>query len=264
MASEGYLFSNQAPETAARFAGLEAGFDEFTAGHLLARGVGPGWQCLEVGAGSGSIARWLAAQVGTEGSVLATDIDPQWLDDGGFAQIEVRRHNIEEDALPASAFDLVHARLVLVHLPSRDEVISRLVTSLKPGGWLVIEDFDSIVSHCLDPHDDAERVFVAVSKAVVESVHERGGDTTYARTLPHRLLAAGLAEVGASGNVVFYRGGSRQSRIQRANIDQVGPALIAAARATADEVATAHHVLDDPAFVGNTPLMITAWGRRPP
>ncbi len=175
MGGEGYLFSNEAPETAVRFAGLEAGFDEFTAGHLLARGIEPGWRCLEVGAGSGSIARWLAGQVGTDGSVLATDIEPQWLDTGGFPQIDVRRHNVEQDALPKAAFDLVHARLVLVHLPSRDGVIARLEEALKPCGWMVIEDFDSIVSHCLDPQNDAERVLVAVSRAIQGGAPPSGG-----------------------------------------------------------------------------------------
>src|SRR5215470_17943338 len=37
--------------------------------------VRPGWRCLEVGAGRGSIATWLAAQVGENGQVVATDID---------------------------------------------------------------------------------------------------------------------------------------------------------------------------------------------
>ncbi len=98
---------------------------------------------------------------------------------------------------------------------------------------------------------------------IQESLHQRGGDTNYARTLPHRLLSAGLVEVGASGRVVFFRGGEPQSQIQKANIDQVGASLVEASRATADDVSTARQVLDDHAFVGNTPLMITAWGRRP-
>jgi hypothetical protein len=33
----------------------------------------------------------------------------------------------------------------------------------------VIEDFDSVATHCLDPQSEAERGSVAVSKAVVES-----------------------------------------------------------------------------------------------
>ena len=56
-----------------------------TALHRL--GLGPGWRCLEVGAGSGSVARWLAAKVGPEGSVLATDIDTRWVDTGGLPQV---------------------------------------------------------------------------------------------------------------------------------------------------------------------------------
>jgi signal transduction histidine kinase len=37
--------------------------------------VQPGWGCLEVGAGRGSMAVWLAEQVGESGEVVATDID---------------------------------------------------------------------------------------------------------------------------------------------------------------------------------------------
>jgi len=36
------------------------------------------WRCLEIGAGAGTVATWLAAQA-TDGSVLATDIDTRWL-----------------------------------------------------------------------------------------------------------------------------------------------------------------------------------------
>lgn len=36
--------------------------------------------CWEVGAGRGSVARWLSGVVGSEGPVLATDPDDQWFD----------------------------------------------------------------------------------------------------------------------------------------------------------------------------------------
>jgi hypothetical protein len=39
-------------------------------------GVGPGWRCAEVGAGAGSLAQWLAGQVGDTGQVVATALDP--------------------------------------------------------------------------------------------------------------------------------------------------------------------------------------------
>src|SRR5688500_13501668 len=54
---------------------LEALLDAGTIQHLERRGVRRGWRCLEVGAGGGSIAAWLAARVAPEGSVVATDLD---------------------------------------------------------------------------------------------------------------------------------------------------------------------------------------------
>jgi SAM-dependent methyltransferase len=258
----GYLLDNSRAETQGRFAGLEACFDPPTRHHLASWGLGPGWRCLEVGAGSGSVARWLASQVGAGGYVLATDVDTRWLGTGGLPQLEVAEHDVAKDPLPAGAFDLIHARLVLVHLPSRDDVLARLAGALKPGGWLVVEDFDSSLPHCLDPVTDSERAFVRVGQALVAALHRRGADTTYPRTLPRRLERAGLAEVGASGHVVVYRGASAEAALQQANLDQVGQSLVAAGHVTAGDLATARRLLADPAFIANHPLMITAWGRR--
>lgn len=56
---------------------LEVCRDPGTIGRLDRLGVSCGWRCLEVGAGHGSIARWLAERVGPTGSVLAADIDPR-------------------------------------------------------------------------------------------------------------------------------------------------------------------------------------------
>ena len=54
---QGYLLDNAAHQTAGRFSGLEAGLDENTKTRLSALSIAAGWRCLEIGAGSGSIAR---------------------------------------------------------------------------------------------------------------------------------------------------------------------------------------------------------------
>ena len=43
---------------------------------------------------------------------------------------------------PEGPFDLVHARLVLVHLPDRDRALRTMIDVLRPGGWLLVEDAD--------------------------------------------------------------------------------------------------------------------------
>src|SRR5690348_6912436 len=154
-----YVFDNSDEEpTRQRFIGLPQVFDPGTTRHLLARGVGPGWQCLEVGAGGGSVALWLAEHVGPTGSVVATDIDTRFLDSIEVANVEVRRHDIGVDALPERAFDLVHTRLVLQHVPARHTALASLVASLKHGGWLVIEDFDSRSGIQSEPELDSAEV----------------------------------------------------------------------------------------------------------
>ncbi|MGH2501120.1 MAG: class I SAM-dependent methyltransferase, partial [Ktedonobacterales bacterium] len=83
--------------------------------------------------------------MGEGGHVLVTDIDPRFLaalEEAGLAQMEVQRHDVTQDPLPPDRFDLIHARLVLLHLPTADQVLRQLVEALKPGGWLLIEDYD--------------------------------------------------------------------------------------------------------------------------
>ena len=58
--------------------------------------------------------------------------------------LEVLRHDITRDPMPEREFDLIHARMILIHLPERDAVLRRLAAALKPGGWLVCEEFDAV------------------------------------------------------------------------------------------------------------------------
>ena len=108
--------------------------------------VQPGWRCLEVGAGRGSMAVWLAERVGESGQVVATDIDVTYLKRLNLPNLEVRKHNILDDPLDAlgpGSFDLVCSRLMLFWLAGKQEAaIRRMVECLRPGGWLVDEDGD--------------------------------------------------------------------------------------------------------------------------
>ena len=109
--------------------------------HLSTVGVSAGWACWEVGAGGVGVPAWLAEQVGASGRVLATDIDTAWMPAGGV-EFEVLRHEVGVDPTPAGGFDLVHARLVLTHVPARVPALAAMVQVLRPGGWLVVEDAD--------------------------------------------------------------------------------------------------------------------------
>jgi hypothetical protein len=85
MSSEEYLLDNARREAGARFGALAELFDTVTFRHIAALGIEPGWRCWEVGAGGPSVPAWLSDRVGRGGEVLATDLDPRWIDahDGG-------------------------------------------------------------------------------------------------------------------------------------------------------------------------------------
>lgn len=138
-----YLFPNRDPETPMRFAALSQIFDDISIQRLINCGVTTGWHCLEIGAGGGSIANWLANRVGGSGNVLATDIDPRFLESVRLSNVEVRRHDVVVDVLPQRTFDLVHSRLVLHHLPQREKALQNMISALKSGGWILVEDHDS-------------------------------------------------------------------------------------------------------------------------
>jgi len=156
-----------------RFAALSAIFDANTKQYLASRGVASGWHCLEVGAGGGSIASWMCTRVGPAGLVVATDIETRFLQGPKSRNLEVLEHDITRDPLPARAFDLIHSRMVLMHLPDRDEVLPRLVTALKPGGWLVCEEFDRL-SAPADPTANPGEVVLKTHPAMGRLLVDQG------------------------------------------------------------------------------------------
>ena len=70
-----YAFANRRAVQPERLRLLAALLDDGTFRLLERLGVQPGWRCLEVGAGGGSVAAWLCDRTAPGGSVLATDLD---------------------------------------------------------------------------------------------------------------------------------------------------------------------------------------------
>jgi SAM-dependent methyltransferase len=264
---ENYLLDNAQVEAGARFDALSSLFDPSTFRHIDALGIAPGWRCWEVGAGARSVPEWLVSRVGTGGRVLATDLDVSWLTDGDEARehpgFEVRRHDIGADPVPEEAFDLVHARLVLVHVPQREQALRTLVRSLKPGGWLLLEDADAALQPLLCPDESGPEQVLAnrLRRGFRSLMAERGVDLAYGRTLPRLLRDAGLIGIGA--DAYFPITAPACTALELATVAQVRDRLVASGLATSAEI-------DE--HVGNvstgrldlaTSPMVSAWGRVP-
>jgi SAM-dependent methyltransferase len=256
-----YLLANSQPEAGERFDALSELFDPVTCRHLAAVGLSEGWTCWEVGAGSAGIPAWLAARVGPSGRVLASDLDTSWLPAG--APFEVVRHDIGTDPPPPGEFDLVHARLLLTHVPQRQAAIATMVRVLRPGGWLVLEDADPALQPliCPDEYGPDQRLANRLRQGFRTLMADRGADLAFGRTLPRLLRAAGLADVHAEA--YFPIASPACTALEVATVHQVRDRLLAAGLATAAEIEQhLAHVSGGGLDLATAPL-ISAWGRKP-
>jgi SAM-dependent methyltransferase len=257
-----YVFDNAAPQAAARLAALAHVYDPGTIRHLAARGVGDGWRCLEVGGGLGSIARWLADRVSPRGWVLTTDIDTRHLETHRRSNLEVQRHDVISDPLPEENFDLAHTRLVLQHVADPDLALARMVKAVKPGGWLVVEDFELLPSAAGDVSGLVERI--SKTAAIMRQVATRdGGDERLGRSLARRLRRHGLTNVDTEGRVLLYESGTAGAMLSRLNFEQLREPILATGQLTAEEFDRDLAAIDNEDFEMRSPILWTAWGQRP-
>ncbi len=261
MSDSPYLMSNVHPETAARFDGLERILDSISIGHLERVGVLAGARCLEIGTGGGSIARWLADRVGSDGHVVAVDLDTRWFRHDGSSQLEVREIDLVSGPIPDGPWDLIHERLVLQHIPARLEVLDELVARLAPGGWLVVEDFDTGEVRTTDRDGPDHELIARMASAFNRLLAERGGATDFAADAWRHLRRRGLVNTGASGHVVFNVGGDGFAQVTAANAHQVHDGLVALG-ISAEDIEHYIEVLSDPDTIIGTPVLVTAWGQR--
>jgi SAM-dependent methyltransferase len=237
--------------------------DPITARRLTDLGVGPGWRCLEVAAGSGSVARWLAGRVGREGRVVATDLNPRFLGGHALPNLEVRRHNILEDDLEAAHYDLVHCRALLMHLPDPVRALRRLADAVRPGGWLLVEEADGSTSFgAADPGHPRAAEFDRSARALWAALKTAGTvDLDFGRRLPALFESLGARDIGHEGVTLTARGGDPMARFVQMTYKLVKDRMVAAGVLTEAEFDQLQGAYDDPSFWFVSFTLCGAWGR---
>jgi SAM-dependent methyltransferase len=205
----------------------------------------------------------MAERVGVSGSVLCTDIDPRHIAPPGLPNLHVVRHDAARDALPEAKYDLAHARLVLLHIPERAAVLEKMVAALKPGGWLVIEDFDT-TSVLPDLAANPREARLETSEAMRRYMMRGGVDGRFGRSLYGRFKDLGLTDVSAEGRVTMWDRANGGADLVRINFEQIGEKAVAAGLLNAEQLRADLLRLADPEFVTPSPIMWTAIGRNPP
>ena len=237
--------------------------DAATIRHLEEIGVSRGWRCLEVGGGAGTIAEWLCQRVGSAGHVVATDLDTQPLEAVVSPNIEVRRHNIVNDDLEIDYYDLVHARYVLLHLKEWEAVLAKLVDSLKPGGWLFIEDPDLDEMLCDAATEDVDRAIIDRHfGAVKQMMSIIGMDMNFGSNTLKAFKHNGLEFLKSESVSQVVFGGSQLAEIFRPSVE-MKDSLVSAGLVTGEDVDEFTERTSKPTFLFRSMRTVFTLGRKP-
>ena len=239
-----YLLEHDWEKEPRRLQLLEQHADSTTMSRLEATGIQAGCRCLEVGAGRGSIAHQLAQRVGPSGSVVALDLETSllgWLDE---PNVEVLCGDALEIDFPEQSFDLIHTRLVLMHIPERERAIERMVSWLRPGGWLVVEELDSMAVQA-DPDADRVEVFRAFGEALPTVDFECG------RALLAELREAGLTDTTSDFRVDLVEGATPLAQWEQLSVQALADQVLSAGTATEEQIDAHLAALEDPDYRGH-------------
>jgi SAM-dependent methyltransferase len=257
MTESRYLYDQAWEHERARLAAIEALWDQGTQ-ELLARCVGPGARVLEAGAGGGSVVSWLAEQVGDDGHVLAVDLDVRFVEPLRSTTVEVRQADLVAGGLPEGEFDVVHTRMVLEHIAERGLVLDHLVRALKPGGTIVVEDYDW-TAFGFESADGAEN---RGAQGILGHMAAAGFDAEYGRKVVGDLATHGLTEVYGEGRSLIIDDTHPGFDFFRLSFEQLAPAAIDAGLMTAQDASVVGERLREGGRRVITPTLVAAIGRR--
>jgi SAM-dependent methyltransferase len=200
---------------------IERIFDPASRSLILATGLAEGWDCLEVGAGAGAIAKWMTEIVGETGGVSAVDLDARFIKEISLPNFSIFEGDIRVIPFVKDAFDLIHLRYVLIHIPDFEAVLSRLLGFLKPNGWLVIEEPDFSVAKAIAGDRGACESFDRINQAIFKIYADKGTAYDLGIKLPAIIQNLGLQKLSVENDSPISGGGSALATMMKMSAMQL-------------------------------------------
>jgi ubiquinone/menaquinone biosynthesis C-methylase UbiE len=178
----------------------------FTERLFVSAGIRAGMRVLDLGCGRGDVSLLAAQLVGPGGAVVGVDRDGAAIGDArnrarelGTPQVTFVDAALDAVELAPASFDAIVARRVLMYLPAPGDTLRRLVSALRPGGVVAVQEHDATMVPAGRPqlplHD-------RVMSWIWTTVEREGGNLHMGFELATVLEDAGLEDVRAGAEAV--------------------------------------------------------------
>jgi SAM-dependent methyltransferase len=233
----------------------------------------PGLRAVDVGCGPIGIMNLLSERVGTGGIVIGVEREPRFFDMAraeqrrrGLSNVELVNADALNTGLDKNSYDFVHERLVLINIPlaAQQAVLKEMLSLLKPGGTIAIQEFD-FVSFACDPDHPSWNVLF---NTWCDAFHAAGGGNLFiGRALARLLRSAGAENVRIHAHANLPQVGEYQRTHILSLIESTPDLMIGSGKLSAaelrDHVAALAKHLADPKTTLIDRLVVQAWGTKP-
>jgi ubiquinone/menaquinone biosynthesis C-methylase UbiE len=233
-------------------------------------GLRPGQRAIDLGCGPRGILDLLAGRVSPGGHVVGVDADAahtamaaSFASERALSGVEIITADARHTGLPASSYDLVHARTLLVNIPGPADVVAEMVRLARPGGWVAVLEPDTELQLCYPPSAAIDRL----AEIFTAAFSRNGADPTIGRRVPDLFYRAGLNDVGVEARPQLYPHGHSRRMIRLDLVRSMRSQIVDMGLASREELeeldAAARAHLDNPRAVVMFGLLFGVWGRKP-
>jgi len=166
---------------------------------MLARiGDGRGLRVLDLCCGTGGITDVLSEWVGGDGTVIGADLNGdkldyarQWAERNSLANVKFVQANAFDSGLPPQSFDVAHARFALSVIQNGLGIFDHMLTLVKPGGVVCVEEVIASSMDCDPPSEDWDRA-AQLCRTTFSTI---GADVNMGLSLRRTFLDRGLTDI---------------------------------------------------------------------
>ena len=250
---------------------LEDMLDNFAQKRVLTA-VRPGFRVLDLGCGPGAMSTALAEAVGPSGAVVGVDLQETQLERArrnaaklGLKNVTFEAGNATALAFEDECFDLVYAKLLVMHLPDPLAGLREMKRVLRRGCSAYLYELDAAAAVFWPEYTPAHRGW----EVTMQAMREGGSDTEAGRKLYGYLREVGFEDV----RVIPQMAGAcaTQRRFLDATkrqitglLDSLREAIVASGTMTDEDVSRLRRevLVDDPNEYIST-VGVDCWGTKP-